>query len=56
MDKPSIHVSMLIPLLLMALSFKSYYLIALMQRSRIELLKRERNSQWVKAMILEAGK
>ncbi len=56
MDKPSIHVSMLIPLLLMALSFKSYYLIALLQRTRIELLKRERNSQWVKTMILETGK
>ncbi|MEI6270158.1 MAG: heme ABC transporter permease [Methylococcaceae bacterium] len=53
MDKPSIHVSMLIPLLLMALSFKMYYLIALIQRVRVELLQRERNSQWVKAMVLE---
>ena len=53
MDKPSIHVSMLIPLLLMALSFKFYYLIALIQRSRIELLNRERNSQWVKTMLSE---
>ena len=48
MDKPSIHVSMLIPLLLMALSFNVYYLIALIQRARVELLQRERNSQWVK--------
>ena len=53
MDKPSIHVSMLIPLLLMALSFKFYYLIALIQRSRVELLNRERNSQWVKTMVSE---
>ena len=42
MDKPSIHVSMLIPLLLMALSFNVYYLIALIQRARVELLQRER--------------
>jgi heme exporter protein C len=53
MDKPSIHVSMLIPLLVMALSFKFFYLIALLQRARIELLRRERNSQWVKTMLLE---
>ena len=37
----------------MALSFKMYYLIALIQRVRVELLQRERNSQWVKAMVLE---
>lgn len=53
MDKPSIHVSMLIPLLLMALAFKFYYLIAVIQRARIELLTRERNSQWVKTMVSE---
>jgi heme exporter protein C len=52
MDKPSIDVSMLIPLLLMALSFKFYYFIALLQRVRIELLLRERNAQWVKALVL----
>ena len=46
-DKPSIHISMLIPLLLMALAFKFYYLIALLSRSRSELLRRERNSGWV---------
>jgi heme exporter protein C len=36
----------------MALSFKFYYLIALLQRARIELLLRERNAQWVKNMVL----
>ena len=46
-DKPSIHISMLIPLLLMALAFKFYYLIALLSRCRTELLQRERNSGWV---------
>jgi heme exporter protein C len=54
MDKPSIHVSMLIPLLLMAVAFKFYYLIAMLQRARTELLLRERNAQWVKTMISES--
>jgi len=53
MDKPSIHVSMLVPLLLMALSFKFFYVIALLQRARIELLLRERNAQWVKNRVAE---
>jgi heme exporter protein C len=51
MDKPSIHVSMLIPLLLMAVAFKFYYLIAVMQNARLELLKREATSQWVKNLL-----
>jgi len=51
MDKPSIHVSMLVPLLLMAVAFKLYYLIAMLQRARLELLQRERGAQWVKAML-----
>lgn len=53
MDTPSIHVSMLIPLLLMALAFKVYYIIALLQRARLELIQREPNSQWVKNLIGE---
>lgn len=53
MDKPSIHVTMLVPLLLMALSFKMYYVIAMLQRARVELLQRERNAQWVKTLLLE---
>lgn len=46
-DKPSMHISMLIPLLVMAVAFKFYYLIALFQQARTELLIRERNSQWL---------
>ena len=49
-DKPSIHWSMLIPLLLMALAFQVYYVLALFQTSRVELLRRERNSKWVEEM------
>jgi heme exporter protein C len=51
MDKPSIHPSMLIPLLLMAVAFKFYYLIAVLQNARLELLKREASSQWVKNLL-----
>ncbi len=50
-DKPSIHWSMLIPLLLMALAFKLYFIISLFQRVRAELLHRERNSRWVEELV-----
>lgn len=49
-DKPSIHWSMLLPLLLMALAFQVYYVLALFQRCRSELLLRERNSRWVQEL------
>ena len=49
-DKPSIHWSMLIPLLLMALAFQVYYILALFQSCRVELLQRERNSKWVEEL------
>jgi len=50
-DKPSIHWSMLIPLLLMALAFQVYYVLALFQNCRAVLLQRERNSKWVEELI-----
>ena len=55
LDKPSIHVDMLIPLLLMAIAFKLYYAIAMLQAAKVELLKREQNSQWVKKIVEENG-
>lgn len=51
LDKPSIHISMLTPLLLMALAFKFYYLIAALQNAKLELLKREAASQWVRNLL-----
>jgi heme exporter protein C len=51
MDKPSIHVSMLIPLLVMAFAFKFYYLLAVLQHAKLELLKRESGAQWVKTLL-----
>lgn len=50
-DKPSIHIDMLIPLLLMAIAFKLYYGMVLLMRSRCEVLDRERNAQWVRELV-----
>jgi heme exporter protein C len=47
---PSIDVSMLIPLLLMAVAFKLYYAVVVLMRARCEVLDRERNTQWVKEL------
>jgi len=51
LDKPSIHISMLIPLLLMAVSFKLYYVASALMRARGEILRREQNSRWVKEIV-----
>lgn len=49
--KPSIHISMLIPLLLMALAFQLYFFANLLMRARCEVLEREKNSSWVDALV-----
>ena len=49
-DKPSIHLSMLIPLLLMAVAFKFYYAMVVLMRARCEVLERERHTSWVKQL------
>jgi heme exporter protein C len=54
-DKPSIHLSMLIPLLIMAVSFKLYYLTVVLMRARTEVLDRERRSAWVRELFGAAG-
>ncbi len=48
---PSIHLSMLTPLLIMALGFKLYYFMVLLMRSRVEVLERERGSAWVREVV-----
>lgn len=50
-DKPSVHPDMLVPLLVMAVAFKTFFGLVLLMRSRCELLIRERNSQWVKELV-----
>lgn len=51
MDKPSIHLDMLIPLMVMATAFKFYYAIAMLQVAKVEILIREQNTQWVKKLL-----
>jgi len=55
MDKPSIHIDMLIPLLVMAVSFKLYYATSVLMRGRAEILLREQNSRWVKEIVANEG-
>jgi len=54
-DKPSIHISMLMPLLFMAIAFKLYYFMVLMMRARTEVLQRERNSSWAQDIARNTG-
>ena len=42
---------MLIPLLIMAVAFKLFYIGSLFMRVRTELLKREQKSKWVKDLL-----
>ena len=52
LSAPSIHVSMLVPLLLMAVSFKLFYATVLLKRVRTEVLARERNAGWVQEFLV----
>ncbi len=49
--KPTIHLSMLIPWLLMAFGFKLYYILVVLLRARSEILDRERHSGWVQELV-----
>lgn len=55
MEGISIHTSMLIPLLLMALGLKLYFVTVVLMRMRYQVLERERHTQWV-AQVLAAEK
>lgn len=50
-DKPSIHISMLVPLLMMAFAFKLFFFTHLLMRSRNLVLAREQKSSWVQKML-----
>lgn len=52
-DTPSIHVSMLIPLLMMAVGFKLFYLVNMLSRARSMILEREANTSWVRNRLQE---
>jgi len=48
---PSIHASMLVPLLLMTLGFKLYFVTVALMRMRYEILQREKHTQWVAEVV-----
>lgn len=56
MDGPSMHISMLIPLLLMAVSFQFLYFHNLMVRIRTLILERESRASWVAELNPETGR
>lgn len=53
LDTPSIHISMLIPLLLMALGFTLFYIVNMLARTRNVILQREAGSSWVRERVSE---
>ncbi|HEB85968.1 MAG TPA: heme ABC transporter permease [Gammaproteobacteria bacterium] len=50
--KSAMATSMLIPLLTMFLAFKLYFATTLLMRARVEILERERDTTWMKNMIM----
>jgi hypothetical protein len=48
LDKPSIALVMLVPLFIMIAGFQLYFGWAMCRRLRGEILRRERNSLWLK--------
>ena len=55
MGKPTIHPSILAPLLVMAVAFKLYFVTVVLMRMRPEVLEREKHASWV-APIVEQDK
>ena len=49
--RPRIYISMLIPLLLMAVAFTTYFVTVVLMRMRNEILERERHTTWVANLI-----
>ena len=50
-DKPSMHPSMLIPVLQMAIAFQLYFFTVLLMRARNQVLVREHQSAWVRELV-----
>jgi len=53
LDQPSMHISMLRPLLIMVLSFQMLYFFNLMVRMRTLILEREARSSWVAELAVQ---
>jgi len=55
MGKPAIHPQILVPLLLMAVAFKTYFAALVLTRMRAEVLEREKHTTWVAELIGGSG-
>lgn len=51
MDRPSMPMDMLLPLLMMLLGFTLYFAAVLLVRLRAEILRRERSATWLKEVL-----
>lgn len=49
--RPAIHLSILMPLLLMAVAFTCYFATVLLVRLRTGILEREKHSRWVREVV-----
>ena len=53
LDAPSIHLSMLIPLLIMAVGFKLFYITIVLLRMQNHILLQDKNSTWLAKKVDE---
>jgi heme exporter protein C len=51
MGTPTIHFSILIPLLIMALAFKAFFITVVLMRMRYGILEREKHTGWVEEVV-----
>lgn len=52
-DAPSVHISMLIPLLMMAMAFTFYYLTMVLVQMRSHIVQRNLNARWLKEILVK---
>ena len=50
-DNPSIELSMLIPLIIMTIGFIAYFVLILMIRMQSEIIRYERNANWIRKEV-----
>jgi len=51
LGRPTIEISMLIPLLIMLLAFTLFFVAVLLVRLRAEILSRERSASWIREVV-----
>lgn len=52
---PSMHPDMFKPLVVMILGFYCFYVLVLLMQTRVEILRREARTSWVKALMTQSG-